>query len=371
VRRHRLVPWMLVAAAAIAMAPAPAWVAEAAEPSIVVAPGDTLIGISRRHGVSVEQLVAWNRIADPGRIYAGQRLVLARETEPKPKHAAAPPSKPPATAASHLVTAGENLTVIARRYGVSISAIAAANTLADPSRIYAGQRLVIPGSAASSVPKPKPAAAPPSKPPTTAAHSHLVTAGENLTVIARRYGVSISAIAAANTLADPSRIYAGQRLVIPGQFPAMAPVLTPRVIPAPMAEAMAARDRVRRILIEEAGRFGVPAPLALAVAWQESGWRQGVVSHAGAIGVMQLLPATGQWVGDVMLRSKVDLSDPRLNIRAGARLLRHYLDRYDGNLDLVLAAYYQGQTAADRQGVYPITRPYIASIKGLVRLFGG
>jgi soluble lytic murein transglycosylase-like protein len=125
------------------------------------------------------------------------------------------------------------------------------------------------------------------------------------------------------------------------------------------------------MLIEEARRYSVPASLALAVAWQESGWRQDVVSHAGAIGVMQLLPATGEWVDDVMLAGPVDLRDTRLNIRAGVRLLRHYLDRYDERLDLTLAAYYQGQTAADRHGVYPVTRPYIASITALIRLFGG
>jgi len=95
------------------------------------------------------------------------------------------------------------------------------------------------------------------------------------------------------------------------------------------------------------------------------------VSHAGAIGVMQLLPASGEWVGDVMLRAPVDLGDTRSNVRAGVRLLRHYLDRYDGNLDLTLAAYYQGQTAADRHGVYAVTRPYIASVKGLIHLLGG
>jgi soluble lytic murein transglycosylase-like protein len=58
-------------------------------------------------------------------------------------------------------------------------------------------------------------------------------------------------------------------------------------------------------------------------------------------------------------------------VRGGVTLLAHYLRRYDGNRDLVLAAYYQGQGAVDRHGVYPVSRPYIASIKALVRLFGG
>ncbi len=138
-----------------------------------------------------------------------------------------------------------------------------------------------------------------------------------------------------------------------------------------MAELVARRDAVRRVIVEEAARYDVPAALALAVAWQESGWQQGVVSHANAIGVMQLIPATGEWVGEAMLGHSVNLRDLRHNVRAGVRLLAHYLQRYEGNRDLVLAAYYQGQTAADRHGVYPVSRPYIASIGVLERLFGG
>ena len=72
-----------------------------------------------------------------------------------------------------------------------------------------------------------------------------------------------------------------------------------------------------------------------------------------------------------MLGEIVAIHDVRHNVRAGVRLLAHYLARYAGNRDLVLAAYYQGQTAADRHGVYPVSVPYIASITRLERLFGG
>jgi N-acetylmuramoyl-L-alanine amidase len=123
------------------------------------------------------------------------------------------------------------------------------------------------------------------------------------------------------------------------------------------------------VIVEEARRFGVPPAFALAVAWQESGWQQGVVSHAGAIGVMQLLPTTADWVGEAMLGSTVDPRDLRQNVRAGVRLLAHYLDRYGGDRAKVLAAYYQGQTAVDRHGIYAVSRPYIASIAVLEALF--
>jgi soluble lytic murein transglycosylase-like protein len=142
-------------------------------------------------------------------------------------------------------------------------------------------------------------------------------------------------------------------------------------MPASMAARVAARDAVRQVITEEANRYGVPVAFALAVAWQESGWQQHAVSTAGAIGVMQLLPATAEWVGTAMLGHPVPIDDTRHNVRAGVRLLAHYLARYSGNRDLVLAAYYQGQSAADRHGVYPVSVTYIDSITRLERLFGG
>ena len=259
-----------------------------------------------------------------------------------------------------VVGPGDTLTSISRRHDVPIDTIVELNGLADPNRILVGQRLRLePVESARGAARP--AAAAPAAPP--AARTHVVQAGEHLTGIARRYGVSIASIASANGIADPSRIFAGQRLTIPGAARSTASTSSSAAhLPPSMADLMRQRDPVRRVIVEEAGRLGVPAALALAVAWQESGWRQGVVSHAGAIGVMQLLPATAEWVGETMLGTPVDPHDLRQNVRAGVRLLSHYLERYDGDRALVLAAYYQGQTAADRHGVYAVSRPYIASI---------
>jgi soluble lytic murein transglycosylase-like protein len=199
-----------------------------------------------------------------------------------------------------------------------------------------------------------------------------VQRGESLWGIATHYGSSVTAIVEANAIADPSRIFGGQRLVIPGATAASPPAAaaSPRM-PAAMVAAVAERAEIRRMIVEEATAHGVPPALALAVAWQESGWRQGVVSSAGAIGVMQLLPSTADWVASSMLGTGVNVHDARDNIRAGVRLLAHYIERYGAGSDLVLAAYYQGQTAADRHGVYGVSRPYIASIRALVRIFGG
>jgi N-acetylmuramoyl-L-alanine amidase len=265
-----------------------------------------------------------------------------------------------------IVRPGDTLTAISKRHDVPIATLVKLNDLRDPNRIYAGQRLRLAAPAARTANPPRtPAAAPTQR-------THTVRAGEHLTGIARHYGVSIGAIANANGITNPSRIYPGQRLSIPGSPPPRARAASPAAsLPASMAALMLRRDEVRRVIVTQARRYGVPEALALAVAWQESGWRQDVVSRAGAIGVMQIMPATGEWVGEAMLGTRVDLRDRRQNVRAGVRLLAHYLARYRGNVDLVLAAYYQGQTAADRHGVYPVSRPYIASIRALVRMLGG
>ncbi len=351
--------WMSSIAAVLAAVPVLGAAALAADP-VVVRPGDTLTAIAERSGVPIERIVQVNRISDPNRIYVGQELRLEAGT-----------SETGATAGGaviHTVQPGDSVWAIARQYGISVAAVVEANDIADPSRIFAGQQLRIGGTA----PTTPGAAGRPAAPAAPEQVIHVVRRGESLWGIANAYGSSVGAVAAANGIADPSRIFGGQRLVIPAPTSA-APAAgssAPRMPPS-MVSAVAERDAIRRMIVEEASAQGVPAALALAVAWQESGWRQGIVSYAGAIGVMQLLPMTADWVGSTMLGMSVDVHDARDNIRAGVRLLAHYMARYGADSDLVLAAYYQGQSAADRHGIYPVSRPYIASVRALMRIFGG
>ncbi len=364
-------------AGVLAIGPTLATPARATDRAVVVQPGDTLTAIANRYGLSVERIVALNHLPNANRIYAGQQLQLVPAAS-APAVPPAPTAAPATGGATHVVRAGEHLTGIARHYGTTITAIVIANQLPNPSFIRVGQQLIIPSaSGAPSASAPAAPAAPPATttapavtPPPAAERSHRVAAGEYLIAIARRYGTSVQAIMAANAMSNASFIRAGEVLRIPaaGTIPAQ-PQPAPATLPPSMAERVQRRDAVRVLIVAEAARFGVPASLALAVAWQESGWQQDVTSSAGAVGVMQLLPATADWVGAGMLQQRIDLHDVQHNVRAGVRLLRHYLDRYHGDRSLALAAYYQGQTAADRHGIYSVTRPYVASILELERLF--
>jgi soluble lytic murein transglycosylase-like protein len=265
----------------------------------------------------------------------------------------------PTAAADRVVVVrrGDTLSQIAVTQGVSVADLMRLNGIVNPNRIQVGQRILVAVAAQSG------SSAPGSSAPAPVIHR--VASGENLTVIAQRYGSTIGAIVAANGIANPSFLRVGQRLTIPGAATSTGSAAAP---PA-MAALLAARDPIRRIIVAEATAQGVPVAFALALAWQESGWQPTVVSSAGAVGVMQLTPPTADWVASTMLGGPVNLADPASNVRAGVRLLRHYFERYGGDRAMVLAAYYQGQTGADRHGVYAMTMPYVESILALEAIF--
>jgi len=324
--------------------------ARAAGPSVIVRQGDTLSGIAARFGTTVARLVALNRIRDADLILPGEVIILSSGAR-----AAGSTNGAPSRVVVHVVNPGENLTTIAARYGTSVTAIVASNQLGNANHIVPGQRLRILTSGAAPAGQPASTGA-----PTTAVH--VVSSGETLSGIAWRNATSIAVLVSLNHLPSAGYIQVGQRLLVPSTHRSIQTNWSTARLGAQTQGLMARRAWTRDLIVTEAQRAGVPVSLALAVAWQESGWRQSAVSGAGAIGVMQLLPDTAEWIADAMLHAPVDIHDTRSNVRAGVTLLKHYLVRYRGDLRRALAAYYQGQRAVDRHGIFPVSRPYIASI---------
>ena len=109
-----------------------------------------------------------------------------------------------AAAKIHIVRRGENLTMIARRYGTSVRTIMRLNGLSNPNFVWVGQRLRVSGTGGSS-----------GGGSASGGTIHVVRRGQNLARIARQYGTSVAAIVSANGLRNPNFIYAGQRLRIP------------------------------------------------------------------------------------------------------------------------------------------------------------
>jgi soluble lytic murein transglycosylase-like protein len=123
------------------------------------------------------------------------------------------------------------------------------------------------------------------------------------------------------------------------------------------------REKVRRVVAGAARNHGVDPHLALAVSWQESGWQMGVVSHARAIGAMQVLPSTGRWMEDYAGRP-LDLRRLGDNARAGVLLL-DVLSRHTQRRTHQIGAYYQGLGAVRRHGLYDETRAYVSNVEAI------
>ncbi len=128
---------------------------------------------------------------------------------------------------------------------------------------------------------------------------------------------------------------------------------------SPRTQGQAAPSPYDGLIQRAAERHDLDPLLVDAVIRQESGFRADAVSSAGAVGLMQLMPSTARALG------VSDPFDPAANVEGGTRLLRSLLDRYDGRLDLALAAYNAGPEAVDRYGgvpPYPETQAYVDGI---------
>ena len=181
--------------------------------------------------------------------------------------------------------------------------------------------------------------------------THRIAPGETLTAISRRYGVSIKAIARANRLNPRRFIVAGARLQIPAARAHMA-----------MTQPFA----VRAAIDHWARAYGVDSRLVRAVAWIESGFNNSLVSPAGARGVMQITPATWDYVETVLVGHRI----PRTmsgNVRVGVAFLRQLLREFHGNERLALAAYLQGPHSVRTRGIFLETRQYVAGVLALRR----
>jgi len=120
------------------------------------------------------------------------------------------------------------------------------------------------------------------------------------------------------------------------------------------------RDGVEKLVREAADRHSVDPALIRAVIETESNWNPSAYSRKGAGGLMQLIPTTAQRFG------ANDVFNPQQNIDAGVRYLKTLLERYNGNLDLALAAYNAGEGAVDRAHGIPAfreTRNYVQKVQ--------
>lgn len=217
-----------------------------ADTTYTVQPGDTLSGIAAQYGVTVEAIMAANNIESRSVVYAGQTLII-----PSPGSTLVPPepTSPPAASvtrqpnpSTYVVQAGEHLTGVAAKFGLSRETLAAANGIAPSSFLYVGQVLKIPPAGSTPAPTasrtptatsaaratpaptgtsgtttPQPGTSPASTPLLGKSIRYTIQPGDNLSSIAVKFNTTVTDLIDLNGFIDGNFLEAGQVIeVVPG-----------------------------------------------------------------------------------------------------------------------------------------------------------
>ncbi|HEV2890119.1 MAG TPA: LysM peptidoglycan-binding domain-containing protein [Frankiaceae bacterium] len=255
------------------------------------------------------------------------------------------------------VRRGDTLWELAQKHGTTVEALRALNKLPGNNLILEGQMLRV-GTVPVVAAKAPRAKATVRKVDVT----YVVRPGDGVYRIATRFKADPRWIASRNRLPRDWMVHPGQRLVVGFTYMRIAAPGTPQ--PARRVD----KAYVRRLVAREAGRWGVDPALALALSYNESGFQQHVVSSVGAIGVMQVMPGTGEWVSRYIANRPLNLRDVEDNVEAGVRYFA-LLRRVAGRDDLALAGYYQGLASVRAKGMYDDTKAYVKNILALRRRF--
>ena len=275
------------AAPAATVAPTTARDLAAAPRTYTVQRGDTVSAIAARFGLRTVDVLTLNGLSWKSTIYPGQVLRLSA--------AAATPAKKAKAAASgtYTVKSGDTISAIAQRHAVTTAAMLSANGLGWSSVIYPGQKLTVPGMVRAAASAPTATAPAKPAPAPSSARSHVVAAGDTITAIAARHGVSVSAVLSANRLERSSIIYPGQKLAIPAKASATG--------------LDAAQKENARLIIQVGRELGVPdrgIAIALGTAMQESWIRNLDWGDRDSLGLFQQRPSTG-WGTAAQIRDRV------------------------------------------------------------------
>ena len=184
------------------------------------------------------------------------------------------------------------------------------------------------------------------------AEVYVVQPGDSLTAIAAHFGVNLATLANDNSLDPAKALPIGTKLAVP-------------VAQHPVGVSLSATDDdVPSQLSTWAARLGVSPHLVRALAWMESGYQPGVVSDVGARGVLQVMPTTRAYVEQVLVGHPLPQTVDG-DIEVGVLYLRHLLSQFDGDSDLALGAWYQGEAAVRKFGLYKVTKPFVADVLAL------
>jgi len=262
-----------------------------------VVKGDTLSGIAKKYAVTLAAILSANNLKVTNIIYPGQKLTVpTKSTTTKPPVTETPTTETPTTgtpttsAKSHVVKSGDTLSAIAKKYSVTLAALVSANKIKTTTIIYPGQKLVIPGKTTTTTP-PVETETPVVDKPSTVNGTHVIKSGDTLSAIAKKYGITLTALLNANGLKSTSIIYAGRTLIIPGVV-----TTTPAGTGGTVTLLSGAQETNAKTIISVGRSLGVSdygIIIALATAMQESTMRNIDYGDLDSVGLFQQRPSSG------------------------------------------------------------------------------
>jgi soluble lytic murein transglycosylase-like protein len=297
---------------------------------------------------------------------------------------------PAQAAAPHTVQPGETLWSIAAANNLTTRTVAAFNGLSENSQVVLGSTLMVPTTVEGYASLQKvglvpatPTAAPAATASTASTAStgapapqgaYTVRVGDTLSGLAATAGVSAADMATMNGLTLEGPLLAGTVIKLPSgsptppraSEPAPSTHVVPAANPAPTPTRLSATD-VQSI----ASQYGVSPSLAAAIAWQESGFNNSMVSGANARGVMQVMPGTWDYVQTNLAGRPLDPNSAHDNVSAGVLYLKRLLADSGGDEATAIAGYYQGLGSVRSRGLFTDTQHYVANVQALRSRFGG
>ncbi|HEX4344732.1 MAG TPA: LysM peptidoglycan-binding domain-containing protein, partial [Solirubrobacteraceae bacterium] len=266
----------LLAAGVALLAPCGA----SADVAHTVRPGETLWWIAAQNNLTTRTVAVYNGLAPDARVVLGSTLRVPTVAEGAAALARAGLEPAPAAASTPTAAAGTGTAAAGSATGATAQARGSgtpASAPAGPVRTPIASQAVVTPAAAGGAPRPMGA--------------YIVRPGDTLGALAAQTGVSVAQMAYVNGLDPDAILPVGTVLKLPNGAPAPARASEPapavRVVPdaAPIAApGLVSEARVKQLATQE----GAPAALAAAIAWQESGFDNGLVSTANARGVMQV-----------------------------------------------------------------------------------
>jgi len=340
-RLRSILATSLAAALAVAIAPA---TAGAAVPH-TVQPGETLWSIAAANNLTTRTVAAFNGLSEDSQVVLGQTIQVPTTVEGYASlvNAGLAPADPSAQAAPAAAPSAAPDGAGAEPAGTT----AAAPTATTTATVSSG--------------------------PAPAGH-YKVRPGDTLGALAASSGVPLDAMAAMNGIDPQAPLLIGTVLKLPSGAPAPpqastpepAQTVVPQADPVPTAAVVGAAD-VQSV----AALHGVSPSLAAAIAWQESGFNNAMVSSANARGVMQVMPGTWSYVQENLADRPLDPNSATDNVHAGVLYLKRLLNDTGGDESAAIAGYYQGLASVQSRGMFDDTQQYVANVQALRARFGG